>query len=88
MSSGSLRTTREDMASAEIGCAVIDEDAIASEEDGWRLAKSLAAPIVLLADSLQATPDAFTGTVLLKPLLGGRLVEAVARSLNPKVASK
>ncbi|PWE48101.1 hypothetical protein DEM26_19990 [Thioclava sp. NG1] len=88
MSSGSLRTMREVSGAAEIGCAVIDEDAISSEENGWHLVMGFAVPIVLLADRLRTMSDTFSGTVLLKPLLGGRLVEAVARSLNPKVRPK
>ncbi len=66
---------------------MIDDEAVTSEDDWGRL-MGIGAPIVMLVDRMETMPADFTGTVLRKPLLGGRLVEAVTRALSPKLPSK
>lgn len=71
-----------------VGCAVIDDGAIASGGGDWDQIAGLAAPVILLVDDAKAVPATFAGSVLRKPLLGVRLVEAVAEAVARNVPSK
>lgn len=71
-----------------IGCAVVDEGAVTTLSDGWRTLMALSVPIILLSDSAKSVPAAFAGSILRKPLLGGPLIEAVARAVGPRVPAR
>lgn len=72
----------------KIGCAVIDEGAVTRGAASWNEIAALSIPVVLLADTMSPSPLTFAGTVLRKPLLGGRLIEAVAKALGQSVPSR
>jgi hypothetical protein len=71
-----------------IGCAVVDEGAVTKLSDGWRTLMDLSVPIILLSDSAKSIPAAFAGSILRKPLLGGPLIEAVARAVGPRMPAR
>jgi hypothetical protein len=88
VSSASLTTLPKEFQLAPFGCIVIDEDAVVSDKRGSDRMMEIAAPIVLLVDSMKTIPTSFCGAVLRKPLLGERLVKAVAGALGSTVPSK
>ena len=58
-------------------CAVIDENAVLLDKDGWNHVAALTDRVVLLVDRLRRVPEHYAPSAVHKPLLGRRLVEAV-----------
>ena len=64
------------------GCAVVDENAILAEADGWTSLATMPQPVVLLTDRIRHIPDRYAGGAVTKPLLGRGLLDAVSNALE------
>lgn len=63
-------------------CIVIDEQTIEWFGNGWQEVEGLKMPKILLSAGLRTIPPLADMTVLLKPLLGRHLVDAVSEAIN------
>lgn len=74
-------------AASLVCCAVIDEDATEGGADAWKFLWRFPKPIVLLVDRPWSLPEPDGMKVLVKPLLGNALVEAVRHVVARSIAA-
>ena len=74
-------------AASLVCCAVIDEDATEGGADAWKFLWHFPKPIVLLVDRPWSLPEPDGMKVLVKPLLGNALVEAVRHVVARSMAA-
>lgn len=82
-----LPTETTSPAALLVCCAVIDEDAISEGTDAWKFLWHFPKPIVLLVDKPWSLPEPDGMKVLVKPLLGNALVEAVRHVVARSIAA-
>jgi len=61
----------------DVGCAVVDEEAILDRHHAQKLFRSFARPVILLVDHFRESPGVPLVRCLTKPFLGEPLLEAV-----------
>jgi hypothetical protein len=74
-------------AASLVCCAVIDEDGTEDGADAWKFLWHFPKPIVLLVDKPWSLPEPDGMKVLVKPLLGNALVEAVRHVVARSMAA-
>ncbi|WP_152536094.1 hypothetical protein [Mesorhizobium loti] len=70
----------------EIRCAVVDEDAVRDRTKGWNDLARFPRPVILLVDRPWPSPEPDGVVILVKPLLGNALIEAVEQAIANGIA--
>lgn len=68
-------------------CAIVDEDAVRNWTDGWSDLASFPRPVILLVDRPWPSPDPDGVMILVKPLLGNALIEAVEQVIASGISA-
>ena len=86
MTSYSVLALLDERNPIRFACAVVDEEALVSDPMVLERMAAPPVPVVLLVDRSQSHHRSFPSIILHKPLLGERLVNAVAEAVGPTVS--
>jgi FixJ family two-component response regulator len=82
LSYGTLEAALAPPPTHDVGCAVVDEEAIFDQQHAQRLFRTFARPVILLVDHSPISPSVGAVRCLTKPFLGEPLIQAVHEAVG------